>query len=91
MASVMVRMYATLRSVSRTDRLNVNASTLTDVDRELRKRYGDEMARVLGQADHPLEGVVVLVNGVNVPREQLSTVNLNDGDEIAIFPPISGG
>ena len=84
-------MYATLRSASGTEQLSVDASNLAEVDRALRERYGTEMARILGSPDAPFEGVVVLLNGVNVPRKRLPEVSLHDGDEIAVFPPISGG
>jgi sulfur carrier protein ThiS len=34
---------------------------------------------------------LVLVNGVFVPRGNRSTHRLNDGDVVAIWPPIAGG
>ena len=91
LAPVSVRLYATLRSASGTDRLSVDASSLLEVDRALRKRFGAEMERLLGPSGTPFGGVVVLVNGVNVPREQLPEVSLREGDEVAVFPPVSGG
>lgn len=91
MADVVVRMYATLRSVSGSESVVVEASSLPEVDRALRERFGAEMGALLGSSRVPFEGVVVLVNGVNVTRDRLSGVSLREGDEVAIFPPVSGG
>jgi len=37
------------------------------------------------------ETYMVLVNGDTAPPSERDTQHLNDGDDIAIFPPIQGG
>ena len=91
MSTVIVRMFATLRDVSGSETVVVEASSLFEIDRLLRERFGDAMGSLLGSANAPLEGVVVLLNGITLTGDELSKVSLNDGDEVAIFPPISGG
>ena len=91
MARIVVRLYATLRSVSGSESVSLEVSSLRDVDRELRERFGPDMGTLLGPRDAPFEGVVLLLNGVNVSPDGLSEVRLRDGDEVALFPPVSGG
>ena len=35
--------------------------------------------------------VNVLLNGQAVKGDQIASVNVKEGDEIALFPPVSGG
>lgn len=77
-------MYATFREAAGTGSLSMDAGDLDDLLSGLRERFGPVFAEVLETTD----GMVVLLNGRNARRE--GTV-LGDGDEVAIFPPVSGG
>lgn len=53
---------------------------------------GSTVASVVEPFGLPLELVhLVLVNGVFVPRDERTTRVLEDGDVLAIWPPIAGG
>ena len=91
MASVVVRMYATLRTASGLESVILEARTLAELDSALRRRFGPDMGALLGQGGQPFSDVVVLVNGVNATTDRPQEFVLDDGDEVAVFPPISGG
>jgi sulfur carrier protein ThiS len=53
---------------------------------------GSTVASVVEPFNLPLKLVhLVLVNGVYVPRDERTTRVLEDGDVLAIWPPIAGG
>jgi sulfur carrier protein ThiS len=53
---------------------------------------GSTVASVVEPFNLPLKLVhLVLVNGVYVPRDERTTHVLEDGDVLAIWPPIAGG
>ncbi|MDX1606016.1 MAG: MoaD/ThiS family protein [Candidatus Competibacterales bacterium] len=53
---------------------------------------GTPVARVIEQLELPRRLVhLVLVNGVYVAPEQLGEHALQDGDTLAIWPPVAGG
>lgn len=91
MARVKVRMFATVREAAGTAEVELEASTLDGLLEELARRFGDSMTKVLSEADGDYDRVVVLVNGRNVRRGRDADIGLEDGDEIALFPPVSGG
>ncbi|HEY3273365.1 MAG TPA: ubiquitin-like small modifier protein 1 [Methanocella sp.] len=43
------------------------------------------------QDGHVKQYVNVLLNGQTVKDDQLASATVKDGDEIALFPPVSGG
>ncbi|UCE81410.1 MAG: MoaD/ThiS family protein [Methanobacteriota archaeon] len=91
MALVIVRMYATLRKASGLASVVVEAGSLPELYDALRLKFGPEMEGLLGASRAPFSDLVVLVNGVNVTHDRLPRVRLQDKDEVALFPPISGG
>lgn len=53
---------------------------------------GASIVQVIEPFNLPMKLVhLVLVNGVYVPPEERATRTLNDGDVLAIWPPIAGG
>jgi len=90
MARVTVRLYATLRDASGESEREVDADSLDQVLGILADSGGEKMREVLQRLSGS-DGLVVLLNGKNVAPGALDRVSLRDGDEVAIFPPVSGG
>lgn len=91
MAAVRVRMFATVREAAGESEVELDASTLADLLERLRARFGRKMVAALGPRGSEQDRVVVLVNGRNTGTAPLDGVHLTDGDDVAVFPPVSGG
>lgn len=91
MAKVCVRMYATVRDASDSAACTEEASDLMGLLDALIRRYGQAFGDAIGSPEAPFERAVVLVNGSVVPSNSVEAVILRDGDEVSLFPPISGG
>ena len=91
MAKVSVRMFATVREASGASSVCVEASSMTELFSRLGRMYGTEFSMLLDRTKKDPEGLVILLNGRNLDRRRLLSQGLIDGDEVAIFPPVSGG
>lgn len=91
MAKVKVRMFATFREAAGTSGAEIEASSLSELLGLLAERFGPEMARLVSKKDEDSDRLVVLVNGRNRHPGRGRDLPLHDGDEVAIFPPVSGG
>lgn len=91
MATVKVRFFATVREVAGTASVEMEATSVGDLLSQLRMRFGPNLARLLDHAVGDPERIVILVNGRNLGRTLKLGQKLSDGDDIAIFPPVSGG
>lgn len=80
--SVRVRLFAALRDAAGTGEDIVEAGTLREVLDELEQRHGDAFGRRLAVS-------AVLVDGLPRPRD--ADVQVADGSEVALLPPVSGG
>ena len=91
MARISVKMFATVREAAGTSECLLEADDLADLVSKLRRNLGPALSKILDQLDSDPERLVILVNGINVERRNLTIVGLRDGDDVAIFPPVSGG
>lgn len=77
-----VRFFAVLKEMAGADSIRLEmerGSTLADLKEKLKKKYGKSLW--LNRS------IVFAVNG-SVSKED---VQLNEGDEVALLPPVSGG
>ena len=91
MARVAVKMYATVREAAGTGETALEASEMAQLLDRLSEGLGPALRELLESHSREEGGVVILLNGRNVTSSDLSSVSLADGDEVAIFPPVSGG
>jgi molybdopterin synthase sulfur carrier subunit len=89
MARVTVSFFATLRECSGVSHVEAEASDISELLAVLSSRFGSRLSELL---DHSYpDMLVILVNGLSVAQSDGLATRLNDGDEIAMFPPVSGG
>jgi len=91
MARVSVRLFASVREAAGRSDCDVDASNVGELIESMKSRFGPALARILVGREADPESVVILVNGMNIGRTPAGTVRLSDKDEVAIFPPVSGG
>lgn len=90
MAKVTVKLFANLREQAGQAKLEINGEDLREVLNLLVEKY-DGLGNLIfdNGGFHPF--IHVMVNGISVKdKDGLDTV-LHDEDEIALFPPVSGG
>ncbi|WP_457591041.1 MoaD/ThiS family protein [Geoglobus sp.] len=76
---VRVRLFANFREIAGTKELEVEAASLSELLEILRERYPE--------FEKLYEYAIIMVNRKSVSGD----VKLEDGDEVALLPPVSGG
>ena len=90
MANVTVKLFANLREQAGKARIDMSGSDLRTVLNVLIEKYdGLEELIFDNNALHPF--IHVMVNGISVKDKDGLDTKLSNGDEIALFPPVSGG
>jgi len=91
MARVSVRLFASVREAASRSTLDMDASNLSELLESMKSILSPAVARILDGREADPDSVVILVNGMNIGRASPRSVHFSDGDEVAIFPPVSGG
>lgn len=86
-----VSFHATIRDAAGTSDIQIHARTLGELIESLGSRFGRKLKDMLIQDGKLRDDVVILVNGQNISHHKGLNTDLKDEDEVAIFPPVSGG
>ena len=89
---VTVRMFTSLRALTGTREMELEAADVQEVITKLSKQFGEKFNQMILESDGSLKTYYhVLVNGRHVRLQQGLQTPLSDGDIVALFPPIGGG
>jgi molybdopterin synthase sulfur carrier subunit len=94
MAMVKVKLFANLREIAGESAIMLSGDTVQEVLFSLTDRYPALKEMVFERTgDEPkLRGYInVFLNGNNVKHMESLATEVKDGDEIGVFPPVSGG
>lgn len=93
MASIKIKLFANLRERAGASELNKEGDSVLDVLNSLTEQYPQLRDMIFEEGETPqLCGYInVLVNGNSINHLEGLLTALAEGDEIAIFPPVSGG
>ena len=90
MGLVNVRLFANLREIVGNPRLVLEASTIREVLTTLRSMH-PALQPLLCEDGEVRPYITILINGKNIRDMEGLATTLSDRDEVAIFPPVSGG
>ena len=90
MAKVTVKLFANLREQAGKTNIEIDGNDLREVLNSLIEKYNGLGELIFNNEEfHPF--IHVLVNGISVKDKDGLDTMLSTGDEIALFPPVSGG
>ena len=90
MPKIKVKLFANIREFTKTKELEVDSGTVGDILKKLNEKFpGLEKMIFDGEKIKPY--VNVFLNGKNVLDLDGLETGLRVNDEVAIFPPVSGG
>ena len=88
-----IRFFARFREILGTDIAAeaVPGTTLADLVRETTRGNGEGLLAIFDENGAFREHVILMRNGKRVEAADAGELRVADGDEIAVFPPVSGG
>ena len=90
MPKIKVRLFANLREYTGAKELELEAGTVKESLEKLCKRFPG-LENMIFKDEEIQPYINVFLNGRNISELNGLGTALNSGDEIAIFPPVSGG
>ena len=90
MPQIKVRFFANFREFTKTSELGIEGDTVGEILETICNKFPG-LDRILFSNGKLQPYVNIFLNGENVPGPDGLDKSLHQGDEIAIFPPVSGG
>jgi len=89
---MLVTFHATVREAAGVAKIEIEkAWSVRELVTILGDRFGEQLAKLLMEGGDLRSEIVILVNGRNISQIAGLDTPLKADDEIAIFPPVSGG
>jgi molybdopterin synthase sulfur carrier subunit len=90
---VRVRFFARFRELLGTDIVAepTAGTTFVGLVRDIARRNGEGYQAIFDEHGAFREFVILMQNGKRIEAADLEKTVVSDGDEIAVFPPVSGG
>lgn len=86
-----VSFHATVRDAAGIPEADMDADDIAGLLLAIREKFGDRLYSLLARNSELREDVVILVNGQNINHSGGMKTRLRPEDDVAIFPPVSGG
>jgi len=90
MPKIRVRLFANFREITKTSEIEIEGLTVREILEMIIKKF-QGIENILFRNGNLQPYVNIFLNGVNVLESDGLDKSLKTGDEIAIFPPVSGG
>jgi len=90
MPKVRVMLFANLREIANTGKVEMEGETIRDVLEKLCSRF-EELGNMIFEGSNLRPYINIFINGKDIHEGEGLNTSLHEDDEIAIFPPVSGG
>ena len=90
MPKIKVRFFANFRELTKTSELGIEGDTVREILEKICEKFKG-LEKILFKDGKLQPYVNIFLNGENLPGSDGLDKSLREGDEIAIFPPVSGG
>ncbi len=86
-----VKYFATLRKITGKEEEDLDFKNVRDLLDYLLQKYGEGFRQSLYDGKSFKKGVIILKNGKNIIYLNDLDTELEENDEVSIFPPVAGG
>ena len=90
MSKIKIRLFANFREFTKTSEIEIEGDTVQEILERICERFKG-LEYILFKHGKLQPFVNIFLNGENLPGSDGLDKSLHHGDEIAIFPPVSGG
>lgn len=88
---VKVKYFTTFRNYTGTKKETINANNIKQLIKKIRKKHPEIKGKILKNNKETRNGIIIMINGINIKHLKGLNSNINENDRISIFPPVAGG
>jgi molybdopterin synthase sulfur carrier subunit len=68
-----------------------HGTSMKELLKSLRQKAGESESQLFSREGELRSHLVLIMNGTRIYKEDIESLTLSEGDEIALFSPVSGG